>query len=175
MASWLTRIIHWRIRRVISRTPILPPDRSPFSRAQILVHAEDPQTLQAAQKLEAMLADVGIQVAVLAYFPDRQEHPETSWSYFTRRALNIWREPRGELIDQFIAKPVDLLIGCYQGPIPPLDYLTARWPARVKLGPEQALPVFTVQLAGHGSGLHRFAGHVTELLPHLQTALHVPS
>jgi hypothetical protein len=139
----------------------------PPKSALILFRGDQPNDVLAMKKLAALWEKRHIQVTILGYYPDQLDHPESDFSYFNRKAMNLHGEPRGEVVDAIMKKPVDLLIQVCTETVLPLDWIAFRVAASIKIAPAPALEYYGLQLDGHDNdspGMIRQADSLLDLL-----------
>ncbi|MCF8239101.1 MAG: hypothetical protein K9I85_13145 [Saprospiraceae bacterium] len=172
--QWRNRWGYWRLRKEsLSKPRLTAPVMSlPPKSALILFCADKPSDVSAMKKLASLWEKRHMQVTILGYYPDKLDHPESEYSYFNRKAMDLNGEPRGEVVDAIIKKPVDLLIQVCTETVLPLDWIAFRVAASIKIAPAPALEYYGLQLDGHDNDSLSMILRADSLLDMLKSAAH---
>ncbi len=103
----------------------------------VLVNASDPQNIEIVKKFVATNSKSMRNVKVLAYFHDKEEHPNFPYSYFGKKDINLISKPSGPIVEQFINQPFDILFNLCQEKNLMLNYIAALSKAHMRVGPFQ--------------------------------------
>ena len=101
----------------------------------ILTDTQDLETLETVKKF--VHAQKKRQVKVLAYFNDKEAHPNFPFAYFGNRDVNLISKPKGSEVEQFMAQPFDILFNLCLEENLMLGYIAALSNAKMRIGPYQ--------------------------------------
>lgn len=145
----------------------------PPKKALILFQANNSESIKAMNSLLTLWGKKDIQVTTLAYYPDNQDHPEAQFSYFNQKALDHQGKPSGEVIDQIIRQPVDVLIRITASPVLPMDWIALQVPAAIKIASAKSVSCYGLQLDGHHDDLQGMVIQADRILDSLKKNAHV--
>lgn len=103
-------------------------------RVGILFSMNGMDDYEAVRSFEAKLKKDGKEVAVLCYLPKGVENFDFHYDIFTNKDFNFWGNIRADNIQQFLQRPLDLLICLDTDPNFYLEYLLAATKAPFRIG-----------------------------------------
>ena len=137
--KWLDQL-HFRalkkqlMQQSFQRTPV---EYKNAKKIGILLNASNPKSIEIVKKFVLTNSNDKRNVKVLAYFNDKEEHPNFPYSYFGKKEVNFISKPSGQRVEQFINQPFDVLFNLCQEENLMLNYIAALSKAHMRVGPFQ--------------------------------------
>jgi len=117
------------------------------------------------------LKSAGKVLTLLGYINDKKTTSTSDITVFNNKSLTIFKVPSGKEVEDFLAKPFDILINAHTDESLPLIYVAAMSKASFKIGPyiEEAKDSFDllIQLVAK-QDLHHYLDQVKHHLQNLQ-------
>ncbi|MCB0693786.1 MAG: hypothetical protein H6568_14460 [Lewinellaceae bacterium] len=161
--------------REAARTAVAQRTGGPFSfrSALILVPADQPRAMAAAEMIGQEWSHRGVQVNRLGYYPDKVDHPEAPCSYFNRKALDRKGAPHGDVVDSIRRSSVDVVLLVSAERILPLDWVALQTSARLKIAHSAAPDWYDLRLDGHEDNLNEMVRRADQLIETMKTKTNV--
>lgn len=103
-------------------------------RVGILFSMNGMNDYEAVRSFEAKLKKDGKEVTVLCYLPKGVENFDFHYDIFTNKDFNLWGNIKADNVQQFLLRPLDLLICLDADPNFYLEYLLAATKAPFRIG-----------------------------------------
>jgi len=101
----------------------------------LLFNASDEKQTTVVLKYAKTLSNEGKKVSILGYFDTKKELEDIDFPFFTKKEIDFIGKPKGEIVEQFMLNPFDLLINLTGETNPPFDYIMALSKASFRVGP----------------------------------------
>jgi len=137
--KWLDRLHFRALRKQLSQQSFKrsPVEYQKAKKIGVLVNAAEAKNIEIVKKFVETQSKNKRNVKVLAYFNDKEEHPNFPYSYFGKKDVNLISKPSGQTVDQFINQPFDILFNLCQEENLMLNYIAALSKAHMRVGPFQ--------------------------------------
>lgn len=109
-----------------------------FEKAQsigILFDATDLNIREVVFKYADQLSNNNKRVKLLGFFDSKVDDPNFTFRYFNRKQLDWIGRPHGEMVQEFIQQPFDMMINLDIVSKPQAEYVSAQSHAQLRIGP----------------------------------------
>jgi hypothetical protein len=100
----------------------------------ILFDASDPDKISIINNFADSLKRDRKKIVMLGFYNQPRNAINFNFSYFNTKNLNWYHGPRGAVVDEFILRKFDILIGAFVGENLPLEYVSALSHASFRIG-----------------------------------------
>ncbi len=110
----------------------------PFESAKsvgILFDATEQANRDIIQSFVEKIKKEGKEVMSIGYFANKQDVSSFSFKGFNKNDIDFLGRPKRNILEQYAAKPFDVLICCYEHPCAPIEYIAALSKAHLRVGP----------------------------------------
>lgn len=135
----------------------------------VLINANATEDIEIVKNFVA--ANNKRKVEVLAYFNDKEEHPNFPYSYFGKKEVNLISKPSGQTVEQFINQPFDILFNLSQEENLMLNYIAALSKAHMRVGPfQENIDHYDLMIdIPQGKGLNYFIQQAEQILENIKS------
>lgn len=171
--KWLDQLHFRALKKQLKQQSV---KRSPVEYQQakkigVLVNATDPNNIEVVKKFVSTNSNGKRHVKVLAYFNDKEEHPNFPYSYFGKKDVNLISKPSGQTVKQFINQPFDILFNLCQEENLMLNYIAALSKAHMRVGPfQENVDHYDLIIdSPQGKGIHYFIQQAEKILENIKS------
>lgn len=171
--KWLDQLHFRALRKKLDKQSFRrnPVEYQKAKKIGVLVDATTPQNIEIVKKFVGTHNNDNRTVKVLAYFNDKEEHPNFPYSFFGKKEVNLISTPSGQMVEQFINQPFDILFNLCLEKNLMLSYIAALSKAHMRVGPfQENIEHYDLMIdIPQGKGINYFIQQAEQILENIKS------